>query len=121
MLMALESQKVLTVPTIYPYCSVLTIKRAPMARKPTNSGKPWTPANDKQLKQEIKQNTPTRVLGLHLGRTPGAVQSHANSIWATATCTTSVMAATTFPLSTARCHMIGKARFWLNCQLSREI
>lgn len=45
-----------------------------------NSNKSWTQADITQLKKEIKQNTPTRVLGLHLGRTPGAVQSKANEI-----------------------------------------
>ena len=50
------------------------------AKKPANSGKSWTPANVKQLKTEIGQNTPTRVLGLHLGRTPEAVQSKANEL-----------------------------------------
>jgi hypothetical protein len=51
-----------------------------MAKTPPNSGKPWTPANIVQLKKEIKQNTPTRVMGLHLGRTPEAVQSEANKL-----------------------------------------
>lgn len=51
-----------------------------MAKTPPNSGKTWTQAEIKQLKQEIKQNTPTRVMGLHLGRTPEAVQSKANDL-----------------------------------------
>jgi len=45
---------------------------------PKNHGKPWTVAEDKQLERLIQQNTPTRVMGLKLGRTPDAVQQHAN-------------------------------------------
>ena len=51
-----------------------------MAKTPKNSGTPWTPPQVKQLKAEIKQNTPTRVLGLHLQRTPAAVQKKANDL-----------------------------------------
>ncbi len=54
---------------------VLTI-----AKKPANSGKPWTPGEVKQLKTEIKQNTPTRVLGVKHERTPGAMQAKANEL-----------------------------------------
>jgi len=49
-----------------------------MTKAPKNSGKPWTPADVKQLKELAKQNTPTRVIGLKLERTPGAVQSKAS-------------------------------------------
>lgn len=51
-----------------------------MPKTPPNNGKQWSPSDIKQLKQEIKQNTPTRVMGLHLGRTAGAVQSEANKL-----------------------------------------
>lgn len=44
---------------------------------PKNHGKAWSPQDVKLLKTEVKQNTPTRVLGLHLGRTPEAVQAKA--------------------------------------------
>lgn len=47
-------------------------------KKPTNHGKPWTPAADKQLKQLAAGNTPTRVIGLKMGRTPGAIANHAS-------------------------------------------
>jgi hypothetical protein len=47
---------------------------------PPNSGKQWEPAEIAQLRKEIKQNTPTRVMGLHLGRTPEAVQGEANKL-----------------------------------------
>lgn len=49
-----------------------------MAKKPGNHGKDWTPADLKQLKQLAKENTPTRVMGLKLQRTPAAVQQKAN-------------------------------------------
>lgn len=50
-----------------------------MAKKPPNSGKPWTGADLKQLKQEVSHNTPTRVIGLHMGRTPEAVYAKASA------------------------------------------
>lgn len=49
-----------------------------MAKKPPNSGKPWRPAEIKQLKKLVKENTPTRVIGLKLGRTPDAVYAKAS-------------------------------------------
>ena len=36
--------------------------------------------DEAQLRREIKQNTPTRILGLHLERSPGAVQQKANDL-----------------------------------------
>lgn len=47
---------------------------------PKNSGKAWTSADDKQLRELAKGNTPTGVIGLKMGRTEGAVQSHASEI-----------------------------------------
>lgn len=47
-----------------------------MAKKPPNAGKSWTA----QLRREAAQNTPTRVLGLHLGRTEDAVRSRAGEL-----------------------------------------
>lgn len=51
-----------------------------MTKQPSNHGRPWTSGDDRQLRQLIRENTPTRVLGLKLGRTPGAVQQHANEL-----------------------------------------
>ena len=51
-----------------------------MAKTPKNHGKPWTKADEKLLKNLIGENTPTRVMGLKLDRSPGAVQSHANDL-----------------------------------------
>lgn len=47
---------------------------------PKNSGKAWTPAQNQQLKSLAEGNTPTRVMGLKLGRTPGSVQSQASRL-----------------------------------------
>jgi hypothetical protein len=49
-----------------------------MAKKPENHGTGWSASEVKQLKQLAKENTPTRVMGLKLGRTPGAVQQKAS-------------------------------------------
>ena len=47
---------------------------------PKNSGKPWQPTDVKTLKQLADKNTPTRVIGLKLGRTEDAIQSQASKI-----------------------------------------
>jgi hypothetical protein len=51
-----------------------------MAKQPKNHRQPWTPAADKQLKQLAAGNTPTRVMGLKLGRTEDAIRNHASEI-----------------------------------------
>lgn len=51
-----------------------------MAKEPKNHGKPWTPNEVKELKELAKQNTPTRVIGLKLDRTPEAIQAKASEI-----------------------------------------
>lgn len=51
-----------------------------MAKSPDNHRKSWSAGEIKQLKAEVKQNTPTRVMGLHLKRTPAAVQAKAASL-----------------------------------------
>lgn len=48
-----------------------------MPKYTRNTGKGWTPQDVKQLKQLANENTPTRVIGLKLGRTEGAVRSKA--------------------------------------------
>lgn len=50
------------------------------AKKPANGGKDWTRGQVAQLKKELRSNTPTREVGLHLKRTPGAVRQKANSL-----------------------------------------
>ena len=51
-----------------------------MPKTPPNNGKTWSTSDVAKLKQEIKENTPTRVMGLHFGRSPEAVQSKANDL-----------------------------------------
>lgn len=51
-----------------------------MAKKPSNHGKPWSAAQDRQLRSLAAGNTPTRVIGLKMGRTPASVQGHASGI-----------------------------------------
>lgn len=46
-----------------------------MAKPPANHGKQWTSEDVKQLKQLAKENTPTRVIGLKMGRTEYAVRA----------------------------------------------
>lgn len=49
-----------------------------MSKSTRNSGKPWTPSDVKQLRDLARGNTPTRVIGLKLGRTEAAVYSKAS-------------------------------------------
>ncbi len=49
-----------------------------MAKSPKNHGKAWSSQDVKQLKTLANQNTPTRVIGLKMGRTEGSVYSKAN-------------------------------------------
>lgn len=51
-----------------------------MPKNPANHGKPWSNSDNSTLKQLAKENTPTRVVGLKMGRTPDAVYSHANEL-----------------------------------------
>lgn len=45
---------------------------------PKNHGKAWTPSDIKQLKELAKGNTPTRVIGLKMGRTEDAIYGAAS-------------------------------------------
>lgn len=49
-----------------------------MSKSTRNTGKSWTPSEVKQVQQLAKQNTPTRVIGLKLGRTEGAIYNKAS-------------------------------------------
>lgn len=51
-----------------------------MPKAPANHGKQWSDQDISQLKNLAKGNTPTRVLGLKLGRTPQAVQAKASEV-----------------------------------------
>ncbi len=48
-----------------------------MPKQPANHGKPWRPQDVQQLRKLADGNTPTRVIGLKLGRTEDAVRSKA--------------------------------------------
>lgn len=43
-----------------------------------NAGKPWTPKEVSELRELAKDNTPTRVIGLKLGRPVGGVEQKAS-------------------------------------------
>ncbi len=43
-----------------------------------NAGKQWTPTEVKKLKELAKGNTPTRVIGLKLGRPVAGVRAKAS-------------------------------------------
>jgi hypothetical protein len=45
-----------------------------------NTGQPWSSDDEKQLKQLAKENTPTRVIGLKLGRTENSIRSKAKAL-----------------------------------------
>lgn len=49
-----------------------------MAKEPKNHRKEWSREDVKQLKRLVHENTPTRVMGIKLGRTPEAVQQKAS-------------------------------------------
>lgn len=50
-----------------------------MSKSTRNTGKAWTGNDVRQLQKLAEQNTPTRVIGLKLGRTEGAVYTKASS------------------------------------------
>lgn len=50
-----------------------------MAQTDRNSGKTWDKRDVKELRKLAQENTPTRVIGLKLGRTPDAVAKKANT------------------------------------------
>lgn len=45
-----------------------------------NAGKPWNAGDVARLAQLARENTPTRVIGLKLGRTEDAVRSKASEL-----------------------------------------
>jgi len=51
-----------------------------MAKTPKNHGKPWTPSADAQLCKLARENTPTRVIGLKLGRTEASIYGRASEL-----------------------------------------
>lgn len=51
-----------------------------MIKSKRNSGKRWTKADEQKLKKLAKENTPTRVIGLKMGRTASAIQNKASEL-----------------------------------------
>jgi hypothetical protein len=51
-----------------------------MSKKPGNDHQAWTAQDLKQLRGLAKQNTPTRVMGIKMDRTPGAIYAKASEI-----------------------------------------
>jgi hypothetical protein len=49
-----------------------------MAKYNRNSGQPWTPQLVQKLEKLADKNTPTRLIGLELGRTAGAIYQKAS-------------------------------------------
>lgn len=49
-----------------------------MSKYTRNSGKSWTKTDVSQLRTLAKENTPTRVIGLKLGRTEDSVRTKAS-------------------------------------------
>jgi hypothetical protein len=52
----------------------------PMAKYNRNTGKIWSTSDKKSLVNFANQNTPTRVIGLKLGRTEDAVRAKASEL-----------------------------------------
>lgn len=48
---------------------------APLPKSKRNTGSDWSPADEKELRTMIKGNTPTRVIGLKLGRSEASIRS----------------------------------------------
>lgn len=48
-----------------------------MAKTPKNHGKDWSAQDMKQLRQLARENTPTRVIGLKMGRSEDSVYGKA--------------------------------------------
>lgn len=51
-----------------------------MAKQPEHAHEPWTQPQKAELKKLAKENTPTRVIGIKLERTPSAVQAEASKL-----------------------------------------
>lgn len=49
-----------------------------MSKSTRNNGKAWSSTDVRELRQLARENTPTRVIGLKLGRTEDAVRTRAS-------------------------------------------
>lgn len=50
-----------------------------MSKSDRNAGKKWTPEDVSELRTLARGNTPTRVIGLKMGRTPDAIYAKASA------------------------------------------
>jgi len=55
-------------------------RKKTMVKIPPNNGKPWSSKVQSELKSLAQHNTPTRVIGLKMGRTPASIQSKATGL-----------------------------------------
>lgn len=51
-----------------------------MPKYTRNTGKEWTAKDERQIRDLARDNTPTRVIGLKLGRTEDAVRTKASQL-----------------------------------------
>lgn len=51
-----------------------------MAKTPTNSHKPWDARQNQTLSDLARENTPTRVIGLKMGRSENAIRAQASDL-----------------------------------------
>lgn len=51
-----------------------------MSKSTSNTGKRWTPTEEKKIVEFAKKNTPTRVIGLKLKRSEEAIRSKAQEL-----------------------------------------
>lgn len=51
-----------------------------MSKSTRNAGKPWDSSDEKALRELARENTPTRVIGLKLGRSEDAVRAKASEL-----------------------------------------
>ena len=49
-----------------------------MAKKPSHHHDPWTGQQVRQLRHLVGENTPTRVIGIKMGRTEDAIYAKAS-------------------------------------------
>jgi len=49
-----------------------------MTKATRNIGKTWTKEDISQLRELAKENTPLRIIGIKLGRTPDAIRTKAS-------------------------------------------
>lgn len=47
--------------------------------KLSNHREPWSKTDDRTLRKLVKENTPTGIIAMKLGRTPGAIYQRAST------------------------------------------